>query len=80
MGKGEENSPSNSGSIGKGCPLCKHTGWIEVLGGGVVNRKVLEVGGTQTGAGVGTEQFLHEGIQRTQMCIRDRHSSVLVKS
>ena len=22
--------------------LCKHTGWIEVLGGGVVNRKVLE--------------------------------------
>ena len=27
---------------GKGCPLCKHTGWIEVLGGGAVNRKVLE--------------------------------------
>ena len=27
---------------GKGCPLCKHTGWIEVLGGGVVNKKVLE--------------------------------------
>ena len=27
---------------GKGCSLCKHTGWIEVLGGGVVNRKVLE--------------------------------------
>ena len=27
---------------GKGCSLCKHTGWIEVLGGGVVNRRVLE--------------------------------------
>ncbi|MBQ6240382.1 MAG: phenylalanine--tRNA ligase subunit alpha [Firmicutes bacterium] len=27
---------------GKGCGLCKHTGWIEILGGGVVNRKVLE--------------------------------------
>ena len=27
---------------GKGCSLCKGTGWIEVLGGGVVNRKVLE--------------------------------------
>lgn len=27
---------------GKGCPLCKGTGWIEVLGAGVVNRKVLE--------------------------------------
>ena len=27
---------------GKGCNLCKHTGWIEVLGAGIVNRKVLE--------------------------------------
>ena len=27
---------------GKGCSLCKHTGWIEVLGGGVVHRQVLE--------------------------------------
>ena len=27
---------------GKGCSLCKGTGWIEVLGAGVVNRRVLE--------------------------------------
>ena len=27
---------------GKGCSLCKHTGWIEVLGAGVVHRSVLE--------------------------------------
>ena len=27
---------------GKGCRLCKGTGWIEVLGAGVVNRRVLE--------------------------------------
>ena len=27
---------------GKGCRLCKGTGWIEVLGAGVVNKKVLE--------------------------------------
>lgn len=27
---------------GVGCKLCKGTGWIEVLGGGIVNRKVLE--------------------------------------
>ena len=26
---------------GKGCRVCKGTGWIEVLGGGVVNRRVL---------------------------------------
>ncbi len=27
---------------GKGCRICKGTGWIEVLGAGMVNRKVLE--------------------------------------
>ncbi len=27
---------------GKGCRLCKGTGWIEVLGAGMVNRRVLE--------------------------------------
>ena len=27
---------------GKGCNFCKHTGWIEVLGAGIVNRKVLQ--------------------------------------
>ena len=27
---------------GKGCSLCKHTGWIEVLGAGVVHHSVLE--------------------------------------
>ena len=27
---------------GKGCGLCKHTGWIEVLGGGVMHPHVLE--------------------------------------
>ena len=26
---------------GKGCPLCKHSGWIEVLGAGVVHHNVL---------------------------------------
>ena len=30
---------------GKGCPLCKHTGWIEVLGAGVVHHSVLENSG-----------------------------------
>ncbi len=27
---------------GKGCRICKGTGWIEILGAGMVNRKVLE--------------------------------------
>ena len=27
---------------GKGCPLCKHTGWVEILGCGMVDPNVLE--------------------------------------
>lgn len=27
---------------GKGCRLCKNTGWLEILGSGMVNNKVLE--------------------------------------
>ena len=36
---------------GKGCSLCKCTGWIEVLGAGVVNKKVLE------GCGIDTNEY-----------------------
>lgn len=36
---------------GKGCKLCKGTGWIEVLGAGVVNKKVLE------GCGIDTDEY-----------------------
>ena len=30
---------------GKGCSLCKGTGWIEILGAGIVNKNVLEMSG-----------------------------------
>ncbi len=30
---------------GKGCSMCKHTGWIEILGAGMVNHHVLEMCG-----------------------------------
>ena len=30
---------------GKGCPMCKHTGWIEVLGAGMVHPNVLRDSG-----------------------------------
>ncbi len=36
---------------GKGCRLCKGTGWIEVLGAGVVNNKVLR------GCGIDTNEY-----------------------
>lgn len=30
---------------GKGCAFCKHTGWVEILGCGMVDPNVLEAGG-----------------------------------
>ncbi|MNW65992.1 Phenylalanine--tRNA ligase alpha subunit [compost metagenome] len=30
---------------GSGCRVCKQTGWLEILGGGMVHPKVLEMGG-----------------------------------
>ncbi|MCL2857363.1 MAG: phenylalanine--tRNA ligase subunit alpha [Oscillospiraceae bacterium] len=39
---------------GKGCGLCKGTGWIEILGAGVVNRKVL--------AGCGIDPDVYSGM------------------
>ncbi|MGM1048532.1 phenylalanyl-tRNA synthetase, alpha subunit [Paenibacillus uliginis N3/975] len=30
---------------GSGCRVCKHTGWLEILGCGMVHPKVLEMGG-----------------------------------
>jgi phenylalanyl-tRNA synthetase alpha chain len=31
--------------LGKGCRVCKHTGWLEVAGCGMVHPRVLEAGG-----------------------------------
>jgi len=30
---------------GKGCPVCKRTGWVEMLGAGLVHPNVLRAGG-----------------------------------
>lgn len=56
---------------GKGCNLCKHTGWIEILGAGMVHPEVLRMAGyddpTITGFafGVGVERvaMLRYGIE-----------------
>ncbi|MBR5087921.1 MAG: phenylalanine--tRNA ligase subunit alpha [Ruminiclostridium sp.] len=55
---------------GKGCGLCKHTGWIEVLGGGIVHRNVLancgidpeEYSGLAFGIGIERIAMLKYGI------------------
>lgn len=49
---------------GKGCPMCKGEGWIEILGGGMVHPKVLKNGGVDTDVysgfafGVGLERLV----------------------
>jgi phenylalanyl-tRNA synthetase alpha chain len=49
---------------GKGCPVCKNSGWLEVLGCGMVHPKVLENGGYDPrrysgfAFGMGTERQL----------------------
>ncbi|MDO5538447.1 MAG: phenylalanine--tRNA ligase subunit alpha [Eubacteriales bacterium] len=50
---------------GKGCKLCKGTGWIEVLGAGVVNKKVLENCGIDSDVYSGFAFGI--GIERTAM-------------
>ncbi len=55
---------------GKGCRVCKGTGWIEVLGAGMVNPRVLEMCGIDPAVysgfafGIGIERItmLHYGI------------------
>ncbi|MCL2370156.1 MAG: phenylalanine--tRNA ligase subunit alpha [Firmicutes bacterium] len=37
-----EVDASCAGCKGAGCRICKGTGWIEILGAGIVNRRVLE--------------------------------------
>lgn len=50
---------------GKGCKLCKGTGWIEILGAGIVNKKVLE------NCGIDSEKYsglaFGVGLERTAM-------------
>ena len=50
---------------GKGCPTCKGTGWIEILGSGMVHPHVLEM------AGIDSEKYsgfaFGIGIERTAM-------------
>jgi phenylalanyl-tRNA synthetase alpha chain len=47
---------------GRGCPFCKHTGWVEILGCGMVDPNVLEASGIDSG--VYTGYALGMGIER----------------
>jgi phenylalanyl-tRNA synthetase alpha chain len=50
---------------GTGCPACKHTGWIEILGAGVVNPKVLTAAGWDAEAWTGFAFGI--GVERVAM-------------
>ena len=50
---------------GVGCPVCKHTGWIEILGSGMVHPAVFEAVGYDPGAVTGFAFGM--GIERVAM-------------
>ena len=60
---------------GKGCKLCKGTGWIEILGGGIVNDQVLincgidpnEYSGFAFGIGIERTAMLKYGINNIKL-------------
>ncbi|MGL5020759.1 MAG: phenylalanine--tRNA ligase subunit alpha, partial [Mycoplasmatales bacterium] len=54
---------SCSSCKGSGCKFCKHTGWIEVLGAGIIHKNVLGIAGydpdlfTGYAFGIGVERI-----------------------
>ncbi len=56
---------------GKGCKVCKQTGWIEILGAGMVNPAVFEKVGYAPGEYTGFA--LGMGIERVAMLMHDIH-------
>jgi len=50
---------------GKGCPICKYSGWVEILGCGMVDPNVLE------NCGIDSEEYtgfaFGMGIERTTL-------------
>lgn len=61
--------------LGKGCRVCKHTGWLEVAGCGMVHPRVLEAGGIDPerytgyafGAGIDRLAMLRYGVNDLRM-------------
>jgi phenylalanyl-tRNA synthetase alpha chain len=53
------------GCAGEGCPLCKHSGWLEILGSGMVHPDVLRNGGIDPGHYTGFAFGM--GIERVAM-------------
>lgn len=56
---------------GKGCKVCKQSGWIEILGAGMVNPAVFEKVGYPAGEYTGFA--LGMGIERVAMLMHDIH-------
>jgi phenylalanyl-tRNA synthetase alpha chain len=56
---------------GKGCKVCKQTGWIEILGAGMVNPVVFEKCGYPAGEYTGFA--LGMGVERIAMLLHDIH-------
>lgn len=53
----------------KGCPICKNTGWLEVIGAGMVHPNVLKAGGVDPEVYSGYAWGM--GIERLQMLLNN---------
>lgn len=53
---------------GKGCPLCKHSGWVEVAGAGMIHPEVLRNGGIDSEQYTGFAWGM--GLERLVMMLR----------
>ena len=64
---------------GEGCPLCKHSGWLELLGCGMVHPTVLRNGGIDAerytgfafGMGIERAAMLAYGVQDMRLLYRN---------
>lgn len=53
---------------GKGCSLCKHTGWVEIAGAGMIHHEVLKNGGIDSEVYTGYAWGM--GLERIVMMLR----------
>ena len=70
---------------GKGCPFCKHTGWVEILGCGMVDPNVLELNGIDSkvysgyALGMGIDRITNLKYQVKDLCMFSENDTRFLK-
>ena len=64
---------------GKGCRVCKETGWLEILGSGMVHPEVFRIVGYDPGRGVRLRFWYGRGKDRHDQIWHRRYQTVLLQ-